>query len=169
LHGTLSHLLRCTEPVSFVDALQLVRLLRCADELDDAVLASLLQLHERPELTLGGKEVLGDFLRSYAQRLAQERALAERPIKLQDSGKTARAPVGRALEIALDAKQPSSWELVELRGPAELVDKTPAEALRTGAAHRLILRGTGTVVVRLQARGARGGKRFELRVQVETG
>ncbi len=168
---SLSHLATCEEPVSFIDALMVVRLARKVGELEEAHLGQMLILHDRPVLTHGAKDVLGDFLKAYAQRLAQERALANRPIKPTDNGRTARGRVGRALELALDSKVPSRWHLVELRGQADLVDKTPAEAQKTGAAQRLILRAPGLVVLVMEERAAgktRGPpRRFELRVQVE--
>jgi hypothetical protein len=138
-------------PVSFVDALRVVRVTRRAGDLPDELVYALVALHDAAHLTDGGREVLADYLRAVAVKAQQERNLAARVIKLSDSGKTARAKAGSTLRITTGG---SDWEVTTLRGPATVTGRTDFE---------LHLNGPGRVYVELT--GQR--RTFILRVVVE--
>jgi hypothetical protein len=134
------------EPVSFADAYAVVRQARRLAALDDSLVHQMVALHDAPQLTDGARRVLAEHLRALAQRLAQERALAARPLRPKDSGKTARAHVGAQLLFALsvDPLQPE-WELASLEGPADYVPLTPATAVQERAELALTLLAPGLV------------------------
>jgi hypothetical protein len=170
-------LLAANEPLSFLDAFDVVRQARSTAALDDALLGALLAMHDSPHTTDGGRAVLADFLRTVAQSLAQERALAARVVKVGDSGKCARAKAGQTLKISLGEPTcpASAWQLVGLAGPARLEANTPARALEEGCEWRLLLLRPGFVQLDMRAPAAkaartpaaRGARQFVLAVVVE--
>ena len=160
------------EPVSFYDAFAVVRQARRCGELDDEAAKALVALQDAETLTDGGRRVLGDFLHSYAQRQAQERALARRTLERKDTGKTARAKAGARLRVHLCDRPglDEPWQLVRLDGPATLERLTPARAEAERAEVELVLAKPGRVRLELAEPGVKGkatSRRFELSVVVE--
>lgn len=91
-------------PISFYDALGVVRRARTAGALPDEVLSALMTLHDAANLTDGAREILREFLASCAHRVAEERSRTSRPLTLADHLQTVRAVVGDALELALEER-----------------------------------------------------------------
>lgn len=147
-----NELLEGTAPVSFYDAVMLVRRARRAGEIAEGVLASMLRLYDCDHVTDGGRAVMADFLRGVAQRYAQERALASRILRPKDSGKVARAKAGTVILLALSdigPGQATDWRLVDLSGPARFDTLSPAQASAHNAAVELHLLAPGTVRLEL--------------------
>jgi hypothetical protein len=110
-------LLAGTALITFLDALKLLRRIKSLD-LED--LDAIVQLHDNPRVTDGGKEILGDFLRGKAQSMAHERAHAERVLTLDDSKKTVRAKVGDKLRMLLDIRthRGGEWKVQSINDDA---------------------------------------------------
>lgn len=104
-------------PVTFLDAIKLVRRIK---QLDSSDLDALVQLHDHARATNGAKEVLGDFLRGKAQSMAYERAYSERVLTLEDSGRTVRARVGHTLRLLLDTRshRGGAWKVQSINDDA---------------------------------------------------
>ncbi len=149
-------------PISFLDAMDAVRLARRAGELSQEVLSALVSLHDSDGITSGARNVLQDYLRSLAQQQAKERALAARPIRPTDNGKRARASVGNRLQLALLGTA-DDWQMVTLVGPLRLHKKSPIAASSSGAPLELELVASGLAYLELR----RGDTSFALRVVIE--
>jgi hypothetical protein len=106
-------------PLSFYDALMVVQRARCIDELTDAALHWLIHMHDLPRTTDGARAILADFLRAQAERHADQRKRAARPLTLGDSGKTARATAGARVTLELEERrgQGYRWRVDAVRGP----------------------------------------------------
>jgi hypothetical protein len=163
------------EPLSFYDAFDVVRHARSAGDLADRALAALVALHDHPATTDGGRAVVADYLRAYAQRQHKERALAGRVLTARDDGRTVRAPVGSTLLLSVaDATLTAdAWSVTSLVGPARLTRLSPARATELHADFGLELTDPGTVAVELAAKadapqGARPApRRLRLVIAVE--
>lgn len=158
----LNDLVHGGEPVSFYDAYRCVQLARRSRELGDALVHRMVELHDAPHLTLGGKDVLADFLKGYAQKLGQERALASRVIRQKDNGKVVRAKAGSRLLLGL-ADPVGEFKPVSQTGPLELRVRTPAQKSTDGAEYELVLGRPGFAILEM----ASGKRSFVLRVVVE--
>jgi hypothetical protein len=88
-------------PISFYDAMIVVRRARAVGQLRDEALTALMALHDSDIVTDGARQILNEFLKVYAERVAAERARAARPITLDDDQQTVRAAVGDILEVEL--------------------------------------------------------------------
>ncbi|MBI5509189.1 MAG: hypothetical protein HY903_10585 [Deltaproteobacteria bacterium] len=115
-------------PISFYDAMGVVRSARAEGDLREPALAALIGLHDSNIATDGAREVLGEFLRVCAGRVQEERARAARTITLDDDGMTARATAGATLALTLDERAGSGhrWEVTKVQGPA-YVDRLPRD------------------------------------------
>src|SRR5512139_2031976 len=89
------------EPVTFYDALSVVRPLRGDDDPAEPLLHALMALHDAEHTTDGARAVIADYLRALVRRQENQRRLASRPLTLKDQGKTVRAPVGTPLQLRL--------------------------------------------------------------------
>ncbi len=110
---TLEDLLNTTDPVSFYDAMVVVRYASRLSDLDDQVLSELVALHDADNATHGARAVLAEFLSSCAARMAAEQQLGQRPITLADNGKSVRTTVGAVLELSLTENTAAGyrWEV----------------------------------------------------------
>lgn len=119
LNTLLAQLYHEADAISFYDALAVVRLSRQTAELPELIINNLLALYHAPQSTDGAKDILGGFLKTYAQRLLQERAVGNRQLVLKDSGKVARIKAGSQLVLHLEERRASgfSWQITEISGP----------------------------------------------------
>jgi hypothetical protein len=178
------------EPVTFHDAVVLVRQLRAQvqrSDPPDEVLAALVVLHDAGHTTDGAREVFADYLRACVTRQESQRTLARRPVILRDSGKTARIPLGGRCELHLDERRAAGfrWEIGDRRGGINVCRVEGRQTLgqsRTGmddAASTAVFEvkpaRTGMATVTLVERPPPAGaprddleeRRFELTVVVE--
>jgi hypothetical protein len=126
------------DPVSFLDAWRVLRAV--GEAVEDARLAELVALHDAPQATRGARTVLGEFLRAQAGERRRERALAERPLTLQHSGRSVRVAVPGQVRLHLAA---SEWTCEHLgQGLALTSERGPLTvAVQTRGRWRLCLRG----------------------------
>lgn len=171
-------LVRSGVPLSFYDALGVVRRARRIDDVDDRVLADMINMHDLPRTTDGARAILSDFLRSQAQRQAAERDLAAQPIGVDASGKTARALPGSTLTLQLEERRGAGYRW-QLEGSGQGVrcerrGNVPGNPPR--AEFVIALRRVGMTRVVLEERPPPGTfeddepakpRRFELRIVVE--
>ena len=115
------------EPITFYDALELTRRARQDGELDAPTIARLIAAHDAEQSTDGARNILFDYLRAYARRLASERELGARTITLEDGNRLARAAVGSSLRVQLPLWRPTlQWRLCHQSGPGKCREERPA-------------------------------------------
>lgn len=169
-------------PVTFADAILVLRLVRRLEEPAEALLARLVALHDAPFSTDGAREIFAEYLRAFAQRAAKERALARRTIGLADHGATTRLTPGARLRIALDERRELGWAWdVEALGEGLEQAREAEDGSNVGQAVFLITARTRGVhelslverpaaqpyTTSLRARPRRNARRLRLRVVVE--
>lgn len=122
----LNQLLTGSEPVSFYDALTIVRQAR-GTEPSEPLLRAMLDLHDAEHTTDGARTVLADYFRALARRQENQRRLASRPLTLKDHGKTARASVGSTLQLRLEERRSAGfrWQ-VETQSGGGKASRSPA-------------------------------------------
>jgi predicted nucleic acid-binding protein len=146
-------LLGSGEPISFYDAFFLVRLARRSPELDHRALRALIKVHDHEATTVGGHDLLAEFLRAHTQRQEKERERARRVLSVRDHGATVRASVGTTLLVlASDAATTAdAWSVLRLEGPAALTRLSPARAVALNADYELVLTAAGESTLELSA------------------
>lgn len=181
IEATLAHLCQAPEPVTFYDVQLLVRRLPRGHDLPESVLHGLVTLHDAANATDGAREILADFLRTYASRLARQQALANGPLLFKHSGQCARGLVGQSLTLVLDEHRGAGyrWEVVLIVGPVQCrrVADTAVEPPTARFTVSLLRRGRARIVLRemsppLQAAtrpmpSARQPRSFELDIVIE--
>ena len=145
-------LLETSEPVSFYDAQTLIRQLRVQEDPPDLIIAALMQLHDADNTTDGAREVLADYLRGCAARQENQRLLAQRPITLRDSGKTARVLLGDRLELHLDEQRSAGyrWEVTARRGGVQVARSTRSHDFASTSVFDVSCARTGSLEVELE-------------------
>src|SRR5690349_2471241 len=109
LTSTVASLLAADTPVTFYDVAVVVRALGAEDP-PDALLTSLVKLHEAAHLTDGARGVLEQYLRTRAARHAAERELAREPLGPKAHGRTIRAKRGTTITVVLEDTKEHHWE-----------------------------------------------------------
>ena len=119
INATLVQLCQEAEAVSFYDAWAVLRAMRHVADVPNSIVTNLVALFDAPQATDGAKELLAGFIRSTIAKVQAQKALAERPIRLKDAGKIARAHPGITLVLQLDERRASGlfWEVTDSRGP----------------------------------------------------
>lgn len=181
LLAIVADLLATQDPVTFYEALTVVAAARPISEPEAHTLHALLRLHDAPHLTDGARDILGPFLKSHAQRMQQQRALAKRPILIKDAGKTARAPQGSVLILSLEERRASGllWQAFEVSTKLRCERRLDRADAPNRAEFELELLAPGWAEVALseevhqirpsrnQGPGTQRLRTFELRVMVE--
>jgi hypothetical protein len=149
---SIEQVLQSGEPISFYDALMIIRRARYTGELTDEALASLIALHDCQRTTDGAHQICAAFLTSYAERMARQRQLAGRPVTLADSGNLARAAAGSSLRLELEENVAEGfrWEIVKASGPIRLTRAGRIEAATPTVAIVVKLLHRGHAKLRLE-------------------
>mgnify|MGYP006271571661 CR=1 FL=1 len=174
LQQVLGELLGGTSPVVFVDAVEVTRWLRRLADLGEPLLQSTLALHDAPHTTDGAREVLGEFLQSYAARVGAEQERATRPLTLADSGKIVRAKRGSQLHLDLPARVGTGyqWAVARKQGPINMKPEPAKPGARARVRWQIALSRRGYARVALvetppPKQPAQSGRKFEARIIVE--
>ncbi len=119
LADLVTDLLQAPVPVTFLDAIAVVRRVERLGDLETRHVAGLVRLHDAGHLTDGGRDILRELLEKTLHKLEAEYALARGPIGPQHSGQRARLAVGEHLEVRCE-RHPTSdyrWVVGEVEGP----------------------------------------------------
>lgn len=151
-------LLHFPEPVSFLDAVMLVRHARKTGEPREEELRALITLHDAPHTTDGARDVLRDFLGGWAKRQARQRTLGARVLTARDTGKTARVTAGTTLVIELGERRGKGcrWEVLACEGPGECVRDPSSEVSPSRATYLLHCQRPGQIHLTLAERSGAG-------------
>ena len=168
------NLLLAGEPVSFYDALMILRELG-RREPSSAELGALLRLEGDPRTTDGAREILTEYLRNLAARHARERTLGSAAITLEASGRRVRAPVGGTLHLELDERRGAGfrWELSRQQGPLQCRRQPNESGGTRQASFEVTLLREGKGSLQLQEKpppadtGTQSSRFFELEIVIE--
>ena len=122
LSQTVHNLLHASQPVSFYDALMLLRQIKAPPaRVTNRTLAALMELYDAKQATWGAKQVLSRYLQTCAQEHERQRRCALQPLQLADGHKIVRVPPGQKVRLHLKERQSAGfrWAIREVSKPGK--------------------------------------------------
>jgi len=167
-------LLASPEPISFLDAVMVIRHVRKTGDPFEREVQSLIHLHDAPHTTDGAREVLADFLSGWARKQELERLLGGRVIIARDTGKKARVSEGTTVVLEFTERRGKGyrWEVERCEGPGRCTRDARSDETPSTAVFLLVCESPGQVYLTLRESPGKGsplpaGDPFDLVIAVE--
>ena len=119
-------------PITFVDALRLVRQYHQFGRSDDQFLNQLVVWIEQAPITQGALKVFTALLESEARKLRHERTRAQRTLGLRDHGRRIRGVCGEGIVIDLESRERLGLEWSLVSRPAGASVEITSDPARPG-------------------------------------